>query len=740
MEDRITDKTKIVEKFFQNLVEKATNGDICNPWKNKKERDEYFKDLIQIVSDEKSFTYLGRLMEKLNISGNPEDKSRYKKINVLLKGITTNEVCSIAFIDIPMALHSYFGRSYTHSFLLWNCRLIDDELNDVFEYTFQGFEVALLLYTYTVSLGKYDKAKNILRGWVKEKAEYIRETTGIEIDIDKYTKALEEGLQEWAKKMHSKAYEMYVKSLKELLEAPFFDDINNLNINQITHMERNLLGEFNLRKILPNRPISILRHPFTFISDIKVNKAIAYNLTDNLLPTFLLIQYNNEHGLETFKKVYIEDDHSLGRLGINLFVIADPHYHRNESFKLIKSLSKELLDRKLDALLVDLVLGNALGDTIAKGLLKEMKSSVHKDFSDNVIEHINTLDRGLAIAVGKQFEPLFRKMDKYFNPYKLNSLEEIINRFKDKGKWAVQKFRDLMATLVEDNDDLIKDIEERLDNNQDDIPTRTSEILRDIIENTDIYDKTIKEALKKLKEFSIRTGSFLHEVFSNIANSAYNIDKGTTERRKKAILKAFEKIGFKNENIINKIKNKPLLEKQSSVVSEMGEEKDRMYLKIVDNSRGLTEVYERYKSGITENLPSDRAREVINELNGKYMITNNTTAMKELLEGIIEKLENVSGNERQLLYSKIAEINEKAFCMKGEGKLKIGDKEVSPLRFNERYRGIEMIADVLTAFKMFTKKEDDFKKLATMFTLALFGVSPVSLHILKQLGITKEAK
>ena len=174
----------------------------------------------------------------------------------------------------------------------------------------------------------------------------------------------------------------------------------------------------------------------------------------------------------------------------------------------------------------------------------------------------------------------------------------------------------------------------------------------------------------------------------------------------------------------------------------MGEEKDRMYLKIVDNSSGLTEVYERYKSGITENLPSDRAREVINELNKKYMITNNTTAMEELLEGIIKKMKdkNVSGNERQLLYSKIAEINEKAFCMKGEGKLKIGDKEVSPLRFNERYRGIEMIPDILTAFKMFTKKEDDFKKLATMFTLALFGVSPVSLHILKQLGITKEAK
>lgn len=39
-----------------------------------------------------------------------------------------------------------------------------------------------------------------------------------------------------------------------------------------------------------------------------------------------------------------------------------------------------------------------------------------------------------------------------------------------------------------------------------------------------------------------------------------------------------------------------------------------------------------------------------------------------------------------------------------------------------------------------TKKENEFKKLVTLFTLGLFSVSPISLHILKQLGITKEAK
>ncbi len=734
-----------VEDFFNQLLKKAEQFNDCIQWEKTIHRQEFINKLVDIISDERAFIHLVKRLYELEFSDKLEDKEKFTKVNLLLRGLTTSEIATITFLDIPSALLSYTDKEYTHHFLLWECGFMEWELDTIFKYIFHGFDVAIFIYAYNIALGREKNAKENLKGWVKEKAKYIQEATGIEIDIDKYVEALEEGLKEWANKMPSRAYEMYVKSLKGLIEAPFFDDIHNLNIYQTVEVERNLLGEMNIRMVLPNRPISILRYPFTFVEDVKVNKAIVYKLTDNSLPTFLLIQYDGKNGLKNFLKVYIEDEHSLGRLGLSFFIIPDPYYYENDAgfydvFNDKELISKQLANEKLDAFIVDLVLGNALGDTISKGLLEEMKSSVHRDFRNYVNEQINNLDKGLAIAVGKQFEPLFKKMDKNFNPYKLNSLNEIINRFGDKGRWAIQKFRDLMATLVEDNNELIKDIEDRLQKGQENIPTIVAEELYTIIDNDNIYKRFIKESAKRLMAFSIRTGTFLHEVFSNMSNKSSNIDKGIDEIDKEDFIKIWEEVGFKNENIIKEIEKTPLLKELENTLNNAKKLGRDINVNIFKNPKGLTENYENFKKAITKDIPSDKAQLILQNIDQKYMITNNVESMRELVDDITGNLHDISGNEKQILYTKISEINEKAFCMKGEGKLKVGDKEVAPLRFNERYRGINMIPAVLTAIKMFTKNENDFKKLATLFTLGLFGVSPISLHILKGLGITKESK
>ena len=724
-----------VGEFFNEIKNKIKSGEISldRPFKTVEERQEFINNLVDIVSDEEKFMHFSKLL--LNLKITDKDKT-YDKFNALLRGLTPSELATITFLDIPMAMKSYYERKYTHSFLNWGEPQIGK--SHIFKYMFQGFDVALIDYVYNLKHNNPERAMDALRGWAQEKADYIKRALGIEIDLDKYVSALAEGIRGWAKAMPYSSAERYIKKLSEIIDNNPYDDINNIGVYQAVDIERSAIGEQRVYRIVPDRPITIMDNALVYITDEVVYMNVVYSLSDNKLPTFLLVQNNTINGLNMFEKTYIEDTHSRGRLGLNFFLYADPHHKLNPNIDTTRNekIGIQLAKEKVDALLVDLVLGNALGDTIAEGILEEMKSSVHRYFRKGVEKAINNLNKGLAIAVATNFEPVFKKQSKDFNPYEVNSLEELINRFGNTGRWAIETFRKSMSDLVSDSNFLIKAYEKYLDKNEEEKPTIVADILYSIIGDDKIYDNYISNPLEELKKYSFRYGLFIRDTFSDENNALYNIEEGTIDEIKQKKLEVFTKNGFISKRVEERILNRPELKEEQSVMNEIDKEQREIEKAFMDDKQ-LAETYEKYKAEMTKDMTLNVAELVIEGLDRKYLVRNDVEEMRSIVNEITAN-QNVDNTQRLILYSKIPEINEKAFCMAGITKLE--GKELESLRFNRTYRGFGMIPEVLTALKVFTKNKNDFKKLATLFTFGLFGVSPISLHILKSLGITRSVK
>ncbi len=686
-------------------------------FENPEQRYKLWESISKIVTNEKDFDELVFYLKT-------EYKDEELKPEVLFETIFPQELAAIVFLSLPFNL---IHDDCAHSFHCFGDSCVGKTAS--FNYLFSGIYAHFLTYLYLVNtLENKQKSLNILKGWVDIVLSKAEDILDIKINKDKYTEILSLVLE-------NKLKEIPPMPLYETVQPPYY--IRSIATPELYNFFIYVISELNREPFLP----------FVIFEDDTAGICYDEKTYRLLLTMFFHYKVVNTLAInscldlvviERLKKFYLLPDSIFSRLGLVYHVVGSPDdysKYKQYDFSDIENIGRKFAIENTNILLLDLALRDLMGDDTVKPIIEGMKTSLGEENADRFQSAFKTLKNHLSYMLQIAYRDKFPKTHR-----PTFSTTPLFYEYED--KTGQKKYLISPQTRREMISDFINKLWGILENpkSREAIINRALnginvslvlDVLGKFYENPERY-KEFTSAINTLKEFHINLGSIYGDKFSGIVDKNKIGKAVISENRKKSFMKYAS--NFNNGEIRKNIET-------ISIDPELAGKKriDEIWKFMRDNAKKLTShesiknafetTKKNFESGSTKK--EDYMRVYDKVVKPFKEAGQSGLKVNEFLAKSFENIASEKGFNEARAYEIIRNMNRVRMC-----RLK-GDTVKVEERAN---RFINVFNSVVTALKEFIPDPDDYKKVATMFTLATFGLNPLSKHILKQIGVMENEK